>query len=122
MITRRISSCLAVVLITASAASWSQPPENRDGIADTPGTGRFTPLKEIDPRLPDQVVYRPADLEQLGDIKLGFYVFGNGGCSNDGASGRLHLLNVASHGYLAIAPGGIYNGPSKTEAPPRPAD
>jgi hypothetical protein len=49
-------------------------------------------------------------------------VFGNGGCSNDGASARLHLLNVASHGYLAIAPGGIYNGPGKTEAPPRPAD
>jgi dienelactone hydrolase len=34
----------------------------------------------------------------------------------------LHLLNVASHGYLAIAPGGIYNGPGKTEAPPRPED
>jgi dienelactone hydrolase len=34
----------------------------------------------------------------------------------------LHLLNVASYGYLAIAPGGIYNGPGKTEAPPRPED
>jgi hypothetical protein len=119
---RGIASGLAVVLITASTAGFSQPPENRDGVADTPGTGRFTPLKEIDPRLPDQVVYRPADLAQLGETKLGVYVFGNGGCSNDGASARLHLLNVASHGYLAIAPGGIYNGPGKTEAPPRSAD
>jgi hypothetical protein len=105
-----------------SAASFGQPPEDRDGIPDTPGTGPFTPLKEIDPKLPDQVVYRPADLASLGAAKLGVYVFGNGGCSNDGASARLHLLNVASHGYLAIAPGGIYNGPGKTEAPPRPAD
>ena len=122
MNTRKIATGLTVVLVTASAASWSQPPENRNGIADTPGTGRFTPLKEIDAGLPDQVVYRPADLAALGNTKLGLYVFGNGGCSNDGASARLHLLNVASHGYLAIAPGGIYNGPGKTEAPPRPAD
>jgi hypothetical protein len=122
MNTRRLASALTGVLVTASAAAWTQPPENRDGIPDTPGTGRFAPLKEIDPHLPDQVVYRPADLTALGERKLGLYVFGNGGCSNDGASARLHLLNVASHGYLAIAPGGIYNGPGKTEAPPRPAD
>jgi hypothetical protein len=122
MNTRKIAYGLSVVLMTASAVSLGQPPENRDGFADTPGTGRFAPLKEIDPGLPDQVVYRPADLAGLGGMKLGLYVFGNGGCSNDGASARLHLLNVASHGYLAIAPGGIYNGPGKTEAPPRPVD
>jgi hypothetical protein len=109
------------ILVTATGVTRAQPP-SRDAIADTPGTGRFTPIKEIDPGLPDQVVYRPADLADLGDMKLGLYVFGNGGCSNDGASARLHLLNVASHGYLAIAPGGIYNGPGKTEAPPRPED
>jgi hypothetical protein len=122
MNTRRIASGLMAVLLLSSAASWGQPPANQDGISDTPGTGRFEPLKEIDQGLPDQVVYRPADLAKLGDTKLGLYVFGNGGCSNDGASARLHLLNVASHGYIAIAPGGIYNGPGKTEAPPRPAD
>ena len=88
MNTRKIATGLTVVLVTASAASWSQPPENRNGIADTPGTGRFAPLKEIDAGLPDQVVYRPADLAALGDTKLGLYVFGNGGCSNDGASAR----------------------------------
>ena len=112
--------CVAVLALTGTARA--QPPQNQDAIPDTPGTGPYTPLKEIDPGLPDQVVYRPADLAALGDTKLGLYVFGNGGCSNDGASARLHLLNVASHGYLAIAPGGIYNGPGKTEAPPRPAD
>jgi hypothetical protein len=122
MSTRRISAVLAAVLVTATGVASGQPPEDRDAIPDTPGTGPFTPIKEIDPGLPDQVVYRPADLAGLGETKLGLYVFGNGGCSNDGASARLHLLNIASHGYLAIAPGGIYNGPGKTEAPPRPED
>jgi hypothetical protein len=113
---------LAAVLTMAVSAARAQPGEDLDAIADTPGSGPFTPLKEIDAGLPDHVVYRPADLGQLGQMKLGIYVFGNGACSNDGASSRLHLLNIASHGYLAIAPGGIYNGPGKTQAPPRPAD
>lgn len=122
-----MSSCrhavvLAVVLAAAVHIAAAQPPRDLDAIPDTPGTGPYTPTKEIDPGLPDQVVYRPADLAGLGETKLGVYVFGNGGCSNDGASSRLHLLNVASHGYVAIAPGGIYNGPGKTAAPPRPAD
>jgi hypothetical protein len=114
--------CTLIVVLTGAAVgvAFGQPPRNQDAIPDTPGSGPLTPLKEIDPGLPDQVVYRPANLEDLGDSKLGLYVFGNGGCSNDGASARLHLLNVASHGYLAIAPGGIYNGPGKTEAPARP--
>jgi hypothetical protein len=116
----RNSILLAVVAGTATGLAWAQPPQDQDAIPDTPGTGHFAPIKEIDPGLPDHVVYRPADLAGLGDTKLGLYVFGNGGCSNDGASARLHLLNVASHGYLAIAPGGIYNGPGKTAAPPRP--
>jgi hypothetical protein len=113
---------LAAVLATTVSGAWAQPPQDLDALSDTRGTGRYAALKEIDPGLPDQVVYRPADLSQLGQTKLGIYAFGNGGCSNDGASARLHLLQVASHGYLAIAPGGIYNGPGKTQAPPRPAD
>jgi len=98
MIVRSDFVALAVLLIAASGTALGQPARNLDEIADTPGSGPFHPLKEIDPGLPDQVVYRPADLEGLGDTKLGLYVFGNGGCSNDGASARLHLLNIASHG------------------------
>lgn len=119
---RASTTLLATFLVMAAIAGQAQPPTDRDAIPDTPGTGPYTPLKEIDPGLPDQVIYRPTDLSKLGHRKLGVYIFGNGGCSNDGASARLHLLNIASHGYLAIAPGGIYNGPGKTEAPPRPAD
>jgi len=89
---------------------------------DTTGTGAFPAMKEEVATLPDHVVYRPADLSKLGTTKLGLYLFGNGGCSNDGASSRMHLLEIASHGYLAIALGRIRSGPGATvspDAPPR---
>jgi len=105
-----------------AAAQAAERQRQQDAIPDTPGTGRYAALKEIDPGLAEHVVYRPANLDALGATKLGVYVFGNGGCTDDGASARLHLLEVASHGYLAIAPGRIYNGPGKTQrASERPA-
>lgn len=92
-------------------------------LPDTVGTGAFPALKEEVASLPDHVVYRPADLAKLGTTRLGVYLFGNGGCSNDGASSRLHMLEIASHGYLAIALGRIRSGPGATVPPdpPRPA-
>lgn len=90
-------------------------------LPDMPGTGKFPALKEEVASLPEHVVYRPANLAGLGAAQLGLYVFGNGACSNDGASSRLHLLEIASHGYLAIAPGRLRSGPGATVPPtPRP--
>jgi dienelactone hydrolase len=88
---------------------------------DSIGTGRYPAIKEEVATLPDHVVYRPRDLGAMGSNKLGLYVFGNGGCSADGASSRQHLLEIASHGYLAIAPGKILSGPGAPPAPPRAA-
>ena len=85
---------------------------------DTPGTGPFAAIKEVDPALPDHVVYRPADLSKLGGKRLGVVVWGNGGCADDGASARFHLAEIASHGYLVVAPGKVRSGPG---AVPRPA-
>jgi hypothetical protein len=82
---------------------------------DTVGTGKYPALKEEVASLPDHVIYRPADLQMLGRHKLGVVAWGNGGCSADGAGGRLHLAEIASHGYLAIASGRILSGPG---APP----
>ncbi|OAN58570.1 hypothetical protein A7X12_04715 [Sphingomonas sp. TDK1] len=84
---------------------------------DTPGTGPYSARKYVDPTLPDHVLYQPADLAALGGRKLGLLVWGNGACSDDGASVRLHLAEIASHGYLVIAPGRVLSGPG---APPRP--
>ena len=86
-------------------------------IPDTQGTGPYPALKEEVASLPHHVVYRPADLSRL-DEKLGVLAWGNGGCSDDGASSRLHLLEIASHGYLAIANGTIKSGPGTEPTPP----
>lgn len=113
----RVHSLLAGTVLSAMALApaFAQQPNNA---SDTQGTGKFPALKETVASLPDHVVYRPANLAGLGKTKLGLYVFGNGGCSDDGASARMHLLEIASHGYLAIAPGRVLSGPG---APPRPA-
>lgn len=89
----------------------------RNSMPDTRGTGRFPALKEVDPRLPGQVIYRPADLSALGNTRLGVYAFGNGACTDDAAHTRLHLLEVASHGYLVISPGAFYTGPGAIARP-----
>src|SRR5262245_17575796 len=103
-------------------AQAAERQRQQDATPDTRGTGRFPALKEVDPGFAEHVIYRPANFDALGAVKLGVYVFGNGGCTDDGASARLHLLEIASHGYLAIAPGRVYNGPGKTERPgSRPA-
>ena len=88
---------------------------------DTPGTGRFAAMKEEVPSLPRHVVYRPKELGGLGGQKLGVVAWGNGGCSDDGASSRFHLLEIASHGYLVIASGRILSGPGAPPREPRPA-
>ncbi len=90
-----------------------------NAMPDTVGTGRFPAMKQVDASLPGQVIYRPTDLSALGSTKLGIYAFGNGACTDDAAHSRLHLLEVASHGYLVIVPGSIYTGPGAIE---RPAD
>jgi len=82
-----------------------------NAVPDTPETGRYPAVKEVMPGLPGHVVYRPADIVALGQRKLGVLLWGNGGCRADGASARLHLLEIASHGYVAIAPGGVRSGP-----------
>ncbi|MEO6079676.1 MAG: hypothetical protein ABIQ86_07860 [Steroidobacteraceae bacterium] len=94
--------------------AWAAQPQ----VPDTPGTGRFPAMKEETASLPSNVLYRPANIAAMGSTKLGVYVFGNGACVNDGASSRLHLLEVASHGYLAFAPGRILSGPGAKATPP----
>ncbi|MET0291249.1 MAG: hypothetical protein ABW136_02725, partial [Steroidobacteraceae bacterium] len=123
--TKRAGASLLVVLSFCSFAA--EPPTDQAEmrarqarLPDTPGTGRFPALKEEVASLRDHVVYRPANLAALGSTRLGIYLFGNGGCVDDGASSRLHLLEIASHGYLAIAPGRIRTGPGATAAPTPP--
>jgi hypothetical protein len=122
-----IAVCLGVV---ATAQQPAPPQPDRAALErqaeinkrpDTPGSGRFPAMKEEVASLPRHVVYRPKDLAALGSTKLGVVAWGNGGCSDDGASSRFHLLEIASHGYLVIASGQILSGPGAPPREPRPA-
>lgn len=127
------AAALTCVTVVAAAQQPAQPPAQPPDAAalerqaeinrrpDTPGTGRFAAMKEEVASLPRHVVYRPKDLAALGRTKLGVVAWGNGGCSDDGASSRFHLLEIASHGYLVIASGRILSGPGAPPREPRPA-
>jgi dienelactone hydrolase len=99
--------------VAARQATYAKMP-------DTAGTGRYPAEKATDPAFPEHVVYHPIDMKALGERKLPVLLWGNGGCSGDGASARLFLAEIASHGYLVIAPGAIQSGPGATApaAPP----
>ncbi len=113
---RGLSTFSVLALLAVSAYGQAPPPAPAG--PDTPGTGPYPAMKEEDASLPAHVVYRPRDLAALGKQKLGVVAWGNGGCSDDAASTRFPLLEIASHGYLVIASGKILSGPG---APPRPA-
>jgi dienelactone hydrolase len=86
----------------------------RSGVPDSRGDGPYPATKRQIDGPPGFVAYYPADLPALGKHKLPLYIFGNGACSEDGASARHHLLEIASHGYLAVALGGVFSGPGIT--------
>jgi hypothetical protein len=109
----------AAALMTLCLASnvSAQPDNAGNSLPDNVGSGAWPAIKEEVASLPQHVVYRPRDLAALGEQKLGVVAWGNGGCSDDGASSRFHLLELASHGYLVIANGSIYSGPGARERP-----
>jgi hypothetical protein len=105
----------------ASAQPNPQQEAERDQRPDNIGTGPYPAMKEVEVSLPAHVVFRPQNLSTLGNEKLGLIVWGNGGCTDDAASSRFHLLELASHGYLVIASGQVYSGPGailRVEQPP----
>jgi len=83
----------AVALCLVAACAWGQE-----------GTGKFPAVLEQDPSLPTHTVYRPQDLSKVKG-KLPIIAWGNGGCANNGLAHRNFLMEIASHGYLAIAIG-----------------
>lgn len=89
-----------------------------NAMPDTPGTGPYPAIKEIARNLPGNTVYRPANLAAIKPGTLGVVGWGNGGCSPDGASQRLHLAELASHGYVVVAAGQILSGPGIEARPP----
>ncbi|MHA6719870.1 alpha/beta hydrolase [Sphingomonas sp. RS6] len=120
-----VSSAFGASAQTAPGPAASGPEaemQRNAQIPDTPGSGRYPSVKLADPAFPGHTIYRPRNLDALGARKLPILLWGNGGCSDDGASARLHLEEIASHGYLVVAAGTIRSGPGAPVAPPaRPA-
>ena len=83
---------------------------------DTTGNGPYPAAYAMAPNGMEDVVYQPKDISQVKG-RLGVYIWGNGGCGYDATSARFHLIEIASHGYVAIAPGEIESGPKA----PKPA-
>ena len=125
---KRIALALALLLPLAAQAAPTPPTDPLDGLQqlmrmtierldsanrlpELTGSGPYTAQMEVDLAFPDATIYRPTNLASLGSRELGLVVWGNGGCANDGASARAHLAEIASHGYLVIAPGKPLTGP-----------
>ena len=116
---RAIALAFAATAMSAAAQQPAAPPsdlaramEEANRVPDTPGDGPYPAVMELDAGLPDHVIYRPADLSPFAGGKLGVFAWGNGGCADDGASSRQHLAEIASYGYLVIAPGKWRSGPN----------
>lgn len=84
---------IVLTLCVAAACAWGQE-----------GTGPFQSILEQDPSLMTHTIYRPQDLSKVKG-KMPIIAWGNGGCANNGLSHRNFLMEIASHGYLAIAIG-----------------
>jgi len=96
------------------------PPPTSTEVAGDKGSGPYPAIMEVDPSLSRHVIYRPENLSALGRKKMPIYVWGNGACSDDAASVRNHLLEIASHGYLVLAPGFVGEELARVQAA-RPA-
>ena len=104
---------------TALQADQAATRAAADAAPDLPGTGPYPAIRDDQAGLSDHIVYRPRDLGGLAGRPLGVVLWGNGGCTADAASARFHLLEIASHGYVVIAPGKAFSGPNALPAPPR---
>ena len=56
-----------------------------------------------DPGINEGTIFRPADLG--GSEKYPIFVWGEGGCSQDGLSNATAMAEIASHGYFVVADG-----------------
>lgn len=113
-------SALPAAAFEAFIAKSADRVEAANATAPLRGTGRYPAMMEVDLAKPNATLFHPFDLAHLRR-KLGVLIWGNGGCSDDGASAMEHLAEIASHGYLVVAPGRPLTGPLVLPGAPSPA-
>jgi len=77
---------------------------------DNGGTGRYKAVMTYDESLPTHTLFRPADISGFGDgnAKLPVLVWGNGACANTPREHMNFLSEIASHGFLVVAIGPMF--------------
>jgi len=96
------AACAMISPVLAQPPAQPQPP----AVAPAgPGTGAYPAMSEVDPGLPTHTVFRPADLDALGSVRLPVLAWANGGCANSPRGFEPFLTEIASHGFVVIAIG-----------------
>jgi hypothetical protein len=67
------------------------------------GSHKVTVETNTDAGINEGTIFRPTDLG--GSEKYPIFVWGEGGCSQDGMSNAVAMAEIASHGYFVIADG-----------------
>jgi hypothetical protein len=82
--------------------------------ANASGTGphKVTVETNADTGISEGTIFRPADLG--GSEKYPIFVWGEGGCSENGLSNSAAMAEIASHGYFVIADGTPNNSASRS--------
>jgi hypothetical protein len=83
--------------------------------ANASGTGphKVTVETNSDPGINEGTIFRPTDLG--GAEKYPIFVWGEGGCSQNGLSNSAAMGEIASHGYFVIADGTPNNSSSRSQ-------
>lgn len=79
--------------------------ESKSANRNVSGSGphKVTVETNADPGIKEGTIYRPTDLG--GDEKYPIFVWGEGGCSQNGLSNSTAMAEIASYGYFVIADG-----------------
>ncbi len=79
--------------------------ESQPAGTNASGSGPHDVIVETnsDPGIKEGTIFRPADLG--GSEQYPIFVWGEGGCSQDGLSNATAMAEIASHGYFVIADG-----------------
>jgi putative CocE/NonD family hydrolase len=117
---------LAVCMMAPARAAAPGPGAAGPGLDEPGGSGPFPAAATTTPQLPQHTLYHPVQLPRQA---LPLYVWGNGGCSDNGLSHARYLREIASRGYFVIAlgaprpstpPGAAAGGPGALPPAQRP--
>ncbi len=105
----------AAAIFTIGAAG----PAAAAAVGESGGSGPWPASATTTPQLPQHTLYHPVQWPQQQPLPL--YVWGNGGCSNNGLAHAQYLREIASRGYFVIALGVPQSTARRPDgAPPSP--